>query len=416
MYHKKGFDVFNKFTVALMLLVLSLIVSQKQIFAQQEDTAKLKSDAIKMLNGNNIVGAIPLLEKALAALPNDGELNFYMGFALVGRTKISRTDDEKIKDLTEAKQYFVKAKQLGYKNALLDQFLDAYEDGGNGPGGAKFSSNKEADAEMQTAESFFTQGKLTEAIVHYKKAFELDPKIYEAPLFIGDSYFKSDDFGQAEIWFQKAIAVDPNRETAYRYSASPLMQQKKFVEARDRYIEAFISEPYNSLAVNGFLEWGKVTNTVLANPDIKIPAGVSKGANGNTTITLGGGDGKDDGSFAWTAYGISRALWQPDKDGKLSDKFKQAYPSETVYRHSLAEEAESLKSVVAIIKEQNSKIKSLDPSLKTLVEISDKGLLEAYILVARIDRGIAHDYVAYRNNHRDNLRRYVLEYIVKTNA
>jgi hypothetical protein len=34
-------------------------------------------------------------------------------------------------------------------------------------------------------------------------------------------------------------------------------------------------------------------------------------------------------------------------------EFKKHNPSDTAYRHSLAEEAESLRSVIAIAKEQN---------------------------------------------------------------
>ncbi|MCV5117183.1 tetratricopeptide repeat protein, partial [Escherichia coli] len=78
----------------------------------------------------------------------------------------------------------------------------------------------------------------------YLKALDADPKNYYAALFVGDSYLQLEDFANAEVWYQKAIAIDPNIETAYRYSATPLMKQKKYDQAKERYIEAWITEPY----------------------------------------------------------------------------------------------------------------------------------------------------------------------------
>jgi len=39
--------------------------------------------------------------------------------------------------------------------------------------------------------------------------------------------------------------------------------------------------------------------------------------------------------------------------------------------------------------------------------------LEAYILLARPDQGIAQDFVAYRTANKDKLRRYVMEFVLK---
>ncbi len=42
--------------------------------------------------------------------------------------------------------------------------------------------------------------------------------------------------------------------------------------------------------------------------------------------------------------------------------------------------------------------------------LSDAGLLEAYVLLARADRGLAQDYPQYLQTNRDKLCRYVVEY------
>ncbi|HLM61639.1 MAG TPA: hypothetical protein VK308_12610 [Pyrinomonadaceae bacterium] len=111
-------------------------------------------------------------------------------------------------------------------------------------------------------------------------------------------------------------------------------------------------------------------------------------------------------------YGISRALWQTDKEGKLSDKFAKAYPGERVYRHSLAEETEALRMVLSALK-NDKKIKKVDSSLTLLKKIDAENLLESYVLFARSDAGIRQDYAVYRQNNRDKLRRYLTEYVMK---
>ena len=111
---------------------------------------------------------------------------------------------------------------------------------------SSFSQNLLANAVMVEAESLFGQGKLDDALAKYQKALTLDPKLYHAALFSGDVYMQRGDFAQASAWYEKAIAIDPTRETAYRYSATPLMKQGKTDAARERYIEAFITEALQS--------------------------------------------------------------------------------------------------------------------------------------------------------------------------
>jgi hypothetical protein len=54
----------------------------------------------------------------------------------------------------------------------------------------------------------------------------------------------------------------------------------------------------------------------------------------------------------------------------------------------------------------------LNPQIATLIKIKGEGLLEAYILLARPDEGLAQDYAGYRNDHRDKLLQYMNEYVV----
>ena len=57
-----------------------------------------------------------------------------------------------------------------------------------------------------------------------------------------------------------------------------------------------------------------------------------------------------------------------------------------------------------------------DPPERSLPCHADKtneqGVLEAYVLLSRADERIARDYAGYRKAHRDQLRRYLGEYVV----
>ena len=128
---------------------------------------------------------------------------------------------------------------------------------------------------------------------------------------------------------------------------------------------------------------------------------------GNANINLNANallGGKDDGSFAWISYGATRSTWR-------KEQFAKRFPQEPVYRHSLAEELDALRSVITLATVDN-KVKNLSPSLAKLKKLNDEGLLEAYILLAHADEGISKDHPAYLQANREKLRRYMIEYVV----
>jgi hypothetical protein len=149
----------------------------------------------------------------------------------------------------------------------------------------------------------------------------------------------------------------------------------------------------------------------LAHPKIDVQQTVTPMKDNKMTITI---DPKsleksDDGRAAWMMYGLMRAAWTTND----YEKFKKEYPGEKAYRHSLREEAEALRGVIQSVREQQKagKVKQLSNDLQLLVQLEEAGLLEAYVLFARPDEGIARDYVEYRKANRDKLRRYLTEYL-----
>lgn len=374
-----------------------------------DDLQEMKKKALGLTNHENYAEALPLLEKIVSLDPTDHEMHLRLGFALMAETNLTANAEERKKLRIRAREAFIKAKQTGDNHPVVEAMISTIPPDG-GDDGASFSKNKAASDLMEEAEGFFSQGKLDQALDDYQKAIVLDPKLYEAALFSGDVYVHREDWKEAEFWYQKAIAIDPGQERAYRYSATPFMKQGKYDVARDRYVEAYITEPYSKFAAGGLWQWGKIMQTQIGHPDINILGNFKiddKGAV-NMNIDVGTLMGSTDGSSAWIVYGGIRAMWH-------KERFAAAFPNEKTYRHSLPEETDALRSVVRAAT-ADKKLKQLSPSLALLKELDSKGLLEPYILLARADEGISQDYPAFLAHNRDKLRLYVHDYVLKPSA
>jgi tetratricopeptide (TPR) repeat protein len=384
----------------LILLALS-VTAQAQVGTDVEDW---KKQAKTLLDQGRQTEAVPLLEKIVAAEPQNAEMHYFLGSALLAVATNTKEAPARAALRRRARNTFIRAKELGVRYPNIDAMIQGLP--ADGADAAAFSENQNAESLMKEAEGYFAQGKMDDALASYQKALAVDPKLYHAALFCGDVYAQKQDYANAEIWYQKAIAIDPFKETAYRYSATPLMKQRKFDEARDRYIEAYITEPYNRFTTSGLLQWGQATNTRLGHPKIDIPTSVTFDEKGEAKINLDASAliaGKDDGSFAWISYGATRSTWH-------KETFAKRYPGQK-YRRSLAEEAESLRSVITLATSDKA-VKNLSPALAKLKQLNDQGVLEAYILLAIPDGDIAQDYLAYLKENRDKLRRYVLLFVV----
>lgn len=378
-----------------------LCAAPSRSFAQVQNYEAERARAFQLMDENKFTEALPILEKLAAAKPNDGQVAFALGFCTFADSKTLKSPEARRQARLRARTQLIHARELGIKDTLLESIVASIpEDGGDELG---FSRSKEADAAMQEAESAFSKGELEKAIAAYDRALRADPKLYEAALFAGDSYFKmahveknqarrEDELNKADEWFTKAVAIAPDRETAYRYWGDALLEQGKPDEARAKFIEAIVAEPYKQLVYSGISNWANKTQTNLAHPEVKQP----DAANPN-----------EKGPGSWQLYYTTRAAWA---DGR----FVKEFPNEKVYRHTLREEAEALRLVAEAAARdlQAGRVKSLDPSLAALVKLNQAGLLEAYILFARPDQGIARDYEAYRQANRDKLRRYWNEFVI----
>lgn len=381
-----------------------------KMMLQTDEYVARREAAILLVNEKKFAEALPLLEKLAAEKQADGQV--FLGLGLAHWNLQSATKDKiAAKQIRlKARNALLKALEMGATTPEIDLLAASIKaDGGD----RSDSDNPQAQAALDEAYAEFARRDFKKAAVHYERAANLDPAHYEAALYTGNTYYSLKDYDRAGIWFAKAIAIDADRETAHRYWGDGLMLAGKNKEAQDKFFDAIIAEPYSSAAWRGLLQFAGRNDIKLAHPKVDIPVNISSSENGNTKLTLGMGDkDADDGSIIWTAYGLNRAAWRTGKNGNRSDYFSKAYPNEQVYRHSLAEETEALRSALAVLKDGRT-VKNLNPSVAALKKLNDEGLLEAYVLFVRSDAGIRRDYAAYRQNNRDKLKRYLAEYVIK---
>ncbi len=372
-----------------------------------EQTGKDRSYAMDLYQRGKCLEAVPWLEKIISKLPNDPAIHEALGSCLVAKAATLPDAAQRKATRVQARQEFLKAKELGDNSDYLNLGLASLPEDGHDP---QYADNAEVDRLMRQAEAAFAAGNLDDAKKSYLQVLVIDPNNYTALLFMGDVYFRKGDATAAGEWFSRAIAVDPTQESAYRYWGDALLQAGKTTAAREKYIDGVLCNPYEQHSWTGINRYLKTTGQKVNWYKIQPQGSVSSSDNAKgITINIDPSSlEKKDGSSAWVTYPMERALWK-------SEKFAKAYPNEKVYRHSLQEESAAL-SVVASVAEELStgkkKAEKLNPELEALVKLKKEGFLDPYILLNMPDQGIVQDYPEYRKAHRDILVRYLNEFVL----
>lgn len=396
---------------ALALLALSLVTLAPARGATQNDPDR--EAAFDLFQQQKFVDSVPLLEKLAAKYPSDGAVAGRYGIALFVTAQSVSDPAQRKQRLARARAALVRGKELGLGPGLpadlVDNMIASLQPDGSEANPQKFSENAEADAAMREGEAAFAREDYDAALKSYERALQLEPKLYDAALFAGDAHLQRGEFDLARQSYAHAAAINPDRETAYRYWGNSFIRQARLDEARDRYVEAVIAEPYNEYVWrNGLARWAEAKGVRLGHPKIEPPsasAESSKSSGPEMVVIAPKTVAVPD---YWSLYDQNRAAWR-------KTNFAREYPGEKAYRHSLKEEAAALRAVAETAARdlKNGKVKTdyLDPSIAELVKLNDAGLLEAYVLFARADEGIARDYADYRKANRDKLRRYLVEYV-----
>ena len=154
------------------------------------------------------------------------------------------------------------------------------------------------------------------------------------------------------------------------------------------------------------MRWAEAVGAILVHLRIDRPK-TTVGADGTekTTITL---DSlmKGGSQMAWITYTGTRSIWK-------KEKFAKEFPDEKVYRHSMKEEVDALRSVVSAAKDFEKDPKKVDPQIQMIARLDSEGLLDAFVLMTASDEGVASDHPKYLREHRDKLREYVKKYVIR---
>ena len=370
---------------------------------QPKTDAELQTEyqqAQKLYDASNFVAALPLFEDLHAQQPKDLMYEERLAMSLLGASSGMTFDASKAAH-ARAKSLLLEAQKNGDNSPLLITLLEKMGQGDDSPATPPGPATP-AQADFAAAEKLFGSGDLKGAFPLYQKALAEDPTFYLAALYAGDSLFKSGDCPQAGTYYAKAIVIDPNRETAYRYYGDCLTKLHEMAKAKDMYIQAVLAQPYQKTPRQSLHTWAELNHARIIPPPVSLPNRAAPGKNGNISITIDANAPTSESSLA-LMYSMNSALWQ-------GEKFKKAYPNEKQYRHSLAEEKDSIHGMLQVARETKIPDSKLSASTKVLMDIEKDNMLECYILLDAPDQGIAQDYVAYRKDHRDLMAQYIAKY------
>ena len=348
--------------------------------------------------------ALPILEKLSAEDAEDRDVMEMLAICLTSfAPAMAEGSAEKQKALIRSRELAEKAKKKGATNPLLEVIMETVPV--DGKTDAAFSGNSAADATMKLGEAHFARADYQKALEAYMTAEALDPMAYFAPLYAGDCYFAMKRFDEAGKAYARAVALDPDKETAYRYWGNVLMEAGRMEEAQEKFIEAIVAEPYNRFSWNGIAQWAARSGKRIGHFKVTVPVTVS--ADGIVVDEKAAKDEKT-GSL-WLAYALQRNRWR-------DTLFAKRYPSEKQYRHSLAEECDAIRTMIAaqkeILAQGTMKLGDVDSSIRIFMDLDIAGLLEPYVLFGLADEGIAKDYEAYRAGHREALKIYLAGWAV----
>lgn len=346
----------------------------------------MRDSAVALASQGKMQLAKPLLEQLAARDSTDATVQKWLGFVLLTDSQVLPDSAARRMQRMRARSALGRSLRLGLRDSQVSAVFAAIPE--NGGSDTQHSSNAEIDGIMRNAETAYAGGDYRKAFLLYQKALVLDPKLYTAALYSGDTYVHSQTVDSAYIWYDRATKIDPHRETAWRYWSDILLKQGKFDEAGDKAIRALIAEPYSRFSRSALAEWAGKTKTVVSFPLISMPEGTAE----------------KPATPARAAYDSVRLLFK-GRDGKATALFKSTFPNESEYRHSVHEERMALRAAYAR--------DTTYAGTQMIKRMDDANMLEAFILIAVADEGIAAEYEAYRRDFQDVLEQFLKTFVMK---
>jgi tetratricopeptide (TPR) repeat protein len=204
---------------------------------------------------------IALLEKDVLTSPNSARIHYAYGSALV----IEKGLDEK--DPVKKDEYLTKGiAELEKGVAILTSYADAwyhlgmaYKEKGDGKNAVRAFEVAKQQKNWTDAEFFNSSGlayNLTQqydkAIVDFRKAIELNPKLSEAYNNLGLTYCDAGMLNESMQTLNDAIKIDPKMDKAYYNMGNTFAKAGDFNKAIEWYNKAVVlnadySDAYNNI-------------------------------------------------------------------------------------------------------------------------------------------------------------------------
>ncbi len=382
--------------IAFSIVAFLVLFAGPQIRAQDEEVDPDREEAVRLINENKYLDALPILEKIILSYPDDADLWAHFGIAIIQNSVVLATPEERKDEQARGLKALKRAQQLGTDNVRALDLLDQFEDA---DGSDNFeAADPEVEKALREGEAYFGRGDYENAYKFYEKAHKLDPKNYEAVLFMGDCFYARKMYKEAEPLFAKAVDLDPDREMAHRFWGDSLLFQKRYAEAREKFIDAAIADPYGRMGWSSLSQWAEEAEEKFGFYEI-VPPGNEIGG----TIKI---DEKllreDDGTLHWREYTKTRNKLEPgvSPSGAELPKFST--------------ELAAWKSVATAFRQdlRAGKVRYPDQGLVNLIRLDDEGLLESYILLLRPYDHFGDAYEGYRKTNRKKIRDFIVRYIL----
>ncbi|HET9064340.1 MAG TPA: tetratricopeptide repeat protein [Gemmatimonadales bacterium] len=365
----------------LLKIVLLASVIAPPLSAQQSP----RDSALTLYDQGKHLEALPILSRLVEGGSTDPLVHARLGFLVMEMSGGLDNASARRVARARARAHLARAIELGSTNGQVRAIVEAMpEDGGDDP---EFSPDPAVQAAMARGESAYGGRRIGEARAAYLEAFALDSTVYMAAVFIGDTYLHEGPVDSAYIWYRRATEIDPDQETAWRYWSDILIKHGQVDEARDKAINALVANPYTRTSRQMIVTWARTAGKQLVVPRLELPAADSATP-----------------SPARVAYDSVRQAWRgtPDTPGV---PYIDAFPAATSYRHTLVEEAAAMRAAYHAATD--------DPRTQAIGALDADGYLESFILFFGADQGIAEDYLTYRAAHRELLRRFWDEMVIR---
>jgi len=269
-----------------------------------------------------------LLDALAAQEPEDSGVLLRLSACLVGDKSTKGNAPTSREARLRARALVLRAESLGGSKSWARKLLISLPEDGHD---ATWSNLVAADEAMKKGEAYFEKKKWAEALGSFRAAHLIDPHSYYAAQFAGDVYFHWGEWEEAVYWFSLATQIDPDVETAYRYGGDALIKLGRANQAKEKYIDGVIADPYTTHSWEGIENWAKLTHTMLGHPRIAPPNMLPGSGTSTSPSAIPDPSNMRNGASSWSAYEATRAEWK-------TERFAKEFPGEKVYRRTLREE------------------------------------------------------------------------------